>query len=473
MRTKVWLWAVLGVCAVALLHMLAIVSPASAQTGLEIIVNNSGDSNICSIGGTCTLRGAINFVNTYNNPYPNRPRIVFSQNFTIALESSLPDVDKPVEIDGKGSLLQPSPTVDGGLLQAFRIQDTDVALKNLKISKMKVRGNGGAFLIQNANVLLENVSFEQNRAEIDQISQSGQGGAIFADQDSTLTLRSTGTQHPHCVFYRNSAQIRGGAIHTEGKLIIDEKGCLFDRNQIDSAGQGGAIYLIDRSPLGNALGISSSTFFNNRAGTGGAIYVESLNDDTITKATRFSISNSTFAENAATTGGAGGGVLYQKHLPNAAGFRGSTELLHVTLHWNAVRETAPGVQDPNLGILHNASGTLKIENSILGDTYYTQRYPATGDYEYEELINTPLRPPACFTAPTPNALTTISEVTQKDNSCGPGITQDPMFSLAVGSPRSGLTWLNENGTIVVIQEPGAGARAYMDLQSGSPAINSA
>ncbi len=50
------------------------------------------------------------------------------------------------------------------------------------------------------------------------------------------------------------------------------------------------------------------------------------------------------------------------------------------------------------------------------------------------------------------------------------MSQDPMFSLAVGSPRSGLTWLNENGTLAV---PAAGARAYMDLQPGSPAINSA
>lgn len=113
------------------------------------------------------------------------------------------------------------------------------------------------------------------------------------------------------------------------------------------------------SPLGSPSGISSSTFFNNRAGTGGAIYVESINSNTITKATRFSISNSTFAENVATANGAGGGVLYQRHLPNAAGFRGSTELLHVTLHWNAVRETAPGVQDPNLGILQNAGFAVR------------------------------------------------------------------------------------------------------------------
>ncbi len=63
MRTKVWLWAVLGVCVVALLHMLVMVSPTSAQTGLEITVNSAVDADLCN-SSTCTLRGAINFVNT-------------------------------------------------------------------------------------------------------------------------------------------------------------------------------------------------------------------------------------------------------------------------------------------------------------------------------------------------------------------------------------------------------------------------
>ncbi len=337
------------------------------------------------------------------------------------MQSDLPTLSVPVEIDGKGSTLKP---IDGftGFIRAFSIFNTnDVVIKSLKITKMKVLGSGGAFLITNSQVTLENVWFEQNRAELSTSLNSGQGGAIFADKDSALTLRSNGTQHPHCVFYRNSAQVSGGAIHARGKLIINEKGCLFDRNQIDAGGTGGAIYLLDESDLGTALGISSSTFFNNRAGTGGAIYVESINSNTITKATRLSISNSTFAENVATANGAGGGVLYQRHLPNAAGFRGSTQLLHVTLHWNAVRETAPGVQDPNLGILQNESGFLEIENSILGDTYYTRRYSAVGNYEHEEIVESPLKPLTCRTAS--GATTTISAVTQRDNSCGPGKTQ--------------------------------------------------
>lgn len=238
MRTKVWLWAVLGVCAVALLHMLIRVSPTSAQTGLEITVNSAVDADLCN-SSTCTLRGVINFVNTYNNPYPNRPRIVFSQQLTVDLQSDLPTLSVPVEIDGKGSTLKP---IDGftGFIRAFSIFNTnDVVIKSLKITKMKALGSGGAFLITNSQVTLENIWFEQNRAELSTSLNSGQGGAIFADKDSALTLRSNGTQHPHCVFSLNSAQTSGGAIYTEGRLIIDEKGCLFRRNQIDSGGKGG------------------------------------------------------------------------------------------------------------------------------------------------------------------------------------------------------------------------------------------
>jgi CSLREA domain-containing protein len=68
--------------------MFVMASTVSAQIWLEITVNSSADDNVCN--STCTLRGAINFINTYNNPYPSRPRIVFSQQLTVDLQSDLP-----------------------------------------------------------------------------------------------------------------------------------------------------------------------------------------------------------------------------------------------------------------------------------------------------------------------------------------------------------------------------------------------
>lgn len=233
---------------------------------------------------------------------------------------------------------------------------SSIEIENSVFSKNKALGDGydgGAVYLQNGNLKVSNSTFTENYS-------TEYGGAIAIQhssdvksnvtiQDSIFSLNSTigkggavwisGIEATinNSVFNKNSADGfqysnpnpqdatwvdesyggDGGAIYAEQKATITAS--TFDGNEAlrlnNLGGRGGAIYLKECTLPGGNLGITDSTFNNNNAFDGGAIFAGS---NCITKG-----NNLTFKGNEALNeGGAifthGGEVKFSTFLDNLA-----------------------------------------------------------------------------------------------------------------------------------------------------------
>ena len=127
--------------------------------------------------------------------------------------------------------------------------------------------NGSAIYLRNGTANLNHCKFYDN-------STTGEGGAIYLSNTSTL-LNCT-----DCEFMRNSAGTEGGAIKTYAPVTLID--CIFTGN---TANYGGALYMYSTSANVNCNGCSFSS--NSATNGGGAIYASSnptlnLTDCTIT-----------------------------------------------------------------------------------------------------------------------------------------------------------------------------------------------
>ncbi|MDA3852179.1 MAG: hypothetical protein PF447_13065, partial [Spirochaetaceae bacterium] len=146
--------------------------------------------------------------------------------------------------------------------------------------------NQGA-AISSANTLyLTNCYFEDNQ------STSGSAGAIYFNGNNageSLNIMDSS-------FIRNIAAYNGGAIYIEGGNAIIENSQFgdgtFENTNVASSTSGGAIFSY------RSLEISNCTFDYNISGSGGAVYFEGTDTDTII------INNSEFYRNQANNGGA-------------------------------------------------------------------------------------------------------------------------------------------------------------------------
>lgn len=192
-------------------------------------------------------------------------------------------------------------------------------------------GKGGAIFNQDGTVTVSSAVFTLNRSH-------GDAGVIYSDGDGTLTItRST--------FSRNRADGNGGVLYNNdfSQLTIDE--VTFSNNV--AVGDGGAIYNNSEFSSGSTLSltIDDSTFNDNSADRGGAIFNTEFGGLTLT--------NSTLSANLATSSGGG-----------LANF-GTADLLNDTLYLNDVSAGGSGA-----GIANNAGGTppfglMTLRNTIV------------------------------------------------------------------------------------------------------------
>ncbi|MEN6553016.1 MAG: hypothetical protein ABFC34_09040, partial [Methanobacterium sp.] len=146
----------------------------------------------------------------------------------------------------------------------------------------KNTGSGGAILNNGGDsttpAVVLNSTFTANNGK----NYSG-GGAIFNSGNLKVLT---------CIFTNNTeSNGMGGAIYNQGTLNVDND--QFSGNIVTDDGYGGAIY----NNQGSNLKVTGSTFANNVAGIGGAIY----NKNTLNYVT---VSGSTFVNNTAGHGGA-------------------------------------------------------------------------------------------------------------------------------------------------------------------------
>lgn len=127
------------------------------------------------------------------------------------------------------------------------------------------------------------------------------GGAIY-NTSGSLTVSD-------CAFLDNTATFAGGAIHSsQGPLIVNN--CTFAGNSSD---HGGAI------ANESEMTVTDSTFTENAARRGGAIWAQSFDDPPVTF-NRPTVTSSTFSENSATEYG---GAIF---IASYAGFSSPAEL---------------------------------------------------------------------------------------------------------------------------------------------------
>ncbi len=328
-------------------------TPPARAGGSTYTVNSPAD-NYVDDGFDCTLREAIlaaNGTSTDCGPASFDPDVIqFNFAGTITLGSDLPAVDGVLTIDGGSQI-----TIHGA--DSYRIFTVNggktLTLNALVLTRAFAESEGGAvrsfgslyvaattFVDNHANAgggaiysfgvtQIYNSQFLSNTASV--------GGAIL--NPGILLLDGS-------LFQGNIAdvQTRGGALWSSGPLII--QGGQFVNNQ---AGAGGAIYA-RREVEATTLSISGATFdhnfgFNNYPdGNGGALLIDNVHT---------TIQASTFTQNGAQSGGA----IY-------VGASGVLTLTNSTLQDNS--QTTNGAGLYNLGSAYLSGVTLSANSASHG-----------------------------------------------------------------------------------------------------------
>ena len=217
---------------------------------------------------------------------------------------NLTDIDNPIILDFNGFEVNAR-----GFCRIFNITASDVTILNAVLINGNASGNqsdnvskGGAIFWAGDSGQLENVTFENNYAEI--------GGAVYYNStavDATI-INST--------FINNTAESFGGAIDCSANMELYNS--TFESNHADTGAalcmetgatgsqgsnneflsnvalsDGGAIAFINASDIA----VDTYFFYNNTAANGGAIYVDE-------NSRKIDIINSTFVKNSADEGGA-------------------------------------------------------------------------------------------------------------------------------------------------------------------------
>lgn len=198
-------------------------------------------------------------------------------------------------------------------------------IRDSTISSNKSDSIGGAIINRGGTITISTSIINSNASV-----GGGSGGAIFND-DGTLVIEE------NSVLLNNQSGYKGGAIYNdEGTLVIVESS--FESNQaLERIGVGGgAIYnFINKDDKEDDVTIVASTFRNNRAGLGGAIYNDAGN---------LYITNSTFVGNSAN---GEGGALYHES-------RDLTEIRNSTFYRNSVGDDGYGgaifIDDSGFGV---------------------------------------------------------------------------------------------------------------------------
>ena len=298
---------------------------ADVNNGNENLANQVSDVDIVSDGATGTFT-ELNDV-FKNAELNNQTTVTLTKDYKyISSDNKFRngiDIDG-VTVDGDGH------TIDGSnLARIFTQSSGTVTLKNLKIINGHAASgsNGGAYLLGEGNLTVINCQFENNYA-------GRHGGAIGVTSNQGKDFLKVYDSS----FRNNSAQFNGGSIYSS-YLEVDNS--YFELNRIltrsstefttiGQKGLGGAICSVD-SKIKNSLfennlvlnsgywqieegggaitslktmTVDNSTFINNTALKGGAIFGIAAFDSYLNPTNYVNITNSRFYDNVAQSGGA-------------------------------------------------------------------------------------------------------------------------------------------------------------------------
>ena len=278
--------------------------------------------------------------------------IVFNCNGTGAaatiLLTSTKTIGTSVTIDGGGKI-----TLSGGNARRLFNVNAGITLTLANLSLINGNATGGGAVFNDGNLVVQNSAFSNNTSSefggaiknntsltitnsvfTNNTAPTGYGGAIDITQP-TSSLNITNS-----TFDTNSASIGGGAIASNGNIVIN--GSTFKNNSTASASGGSGGGAIETT---GSLTVDNSTFNNNTAGKGGAIYNEGSTS---------TITNSTFAANSANVAPRSGGAIHNQS-------DGSVLIVASTFSGNMAPSGSGGT-------LYNTVGnSMTVRQSILAD----------------------------------------------------------------------------------------------------------
>ena len=225
--------------------------------------------------------------------------------------------------------------------------------------------DGGAMMIASENSNLGGVTFTSNKS-----TNSGGAIAYIPVYDINSTIKNSS-------FEGNETVNKGGAIYAERSEITDSanigltvENTNFTSNKATGANsKGGAIYA---SSDVNGLTITDSSFRNNAAKEGGAIYSESSSTTTIqanSKDVVFENNNST-----GTAGGTGNGI-YLTGVLNALASEDKTLTINDTIKFAG----SNSMLNINTDFTNNYAGTVVLDKALDGGYGINLGGGATGD----------------------------------------------------------------------------------------------
>lgn len=225
--------------------------------------------------------------------------------------------------------------------------------------------DGGAMMIASENSTLDTVTFTSNKS-------TNSGGAI-----AYIPVYDINSSIKNSTFEGNETVNNGGAIYAERSEIADSanigltvENTNFTSNKATGANsKGGAIYA---SSDVNGLTITDSSFRNNAAKEGGAIYNESSSTTTIqanSKDVVFENNNST-----GTTNGTGSGIYLNGAL-NAQASEGKTLTINDTIKF----ADSNSMLNINTDFINNYAGTVVLDKALDGGYGINLGGGATGD----------------------------------------------------------------------------------------------
>lgn len=328
-----------------------IAEDAAAEGDLDILddLTINGDSaSTTTINGNTYLYRVISVIGSGDTiPTVEINNVTLSQGY---------DSDNGGLINNSGNLTLSNVILSDGNPTKFAVVNTG----NLTIDSSEIRDNAFAVASTAGNVAIRNSTFSNN-------SSPSYGGAAYQHAGGIGLIENT-------TFTNNTSNGNGGALlHTSGRLTINNS--TFAGNQANeiytASANGGAI-----ATTNGDLRISNCSFDNNIAngsvvnGYGGALYIDRVNDSV-------GIYNSTFTNNSAYSGGAiyseGGYWNYFKRLTvdgnsasrNGGGLylgKGTTTIHESIITNNSAANTGGGVvlgnttlntNTPNLQLSHN------------------------------------------------------------------------------------------------------------------------
>jgi len=277
-------------------------------------------------GGAVCIRGLINveFDNcTFkNNKGTNGAGMYIESDKTIDLKNSTFEMNASQGQNTKGA---------GAYLHGMGAVNISNTVFDNNIAPL----HGGGLYVEGElgfKAAIDSCTFESNSAQW--------SGALHLKSLGDVTIDNS-------VFEGNTANVHGGAGFLEGKGVVSLTKCLFKHNQAGETGNGGALFLYPLNAQ-NYL-IENSTFYNNTAKKGGALYINAHPQNTGDMIPKVNLTNLTVVGNT------------NKNDESAALI--AQGVYEVTVKLN--NSIVTGNNSKDVARAHKAS--LTINNSVLND----------------------------------------------------------------------------------------------------------